>query len=69
MTVNQVFASFVETEGQDMLKDHMIQLWWAIQIGEEEGILELIEELSSQYDDSTSAEIGLIALWGHLAKA
>jgi hypothetical protein len=69
MTVDQVFAAFVESEGNYMLKDHMIQLWWAIQIGEEEGILELIEELSAQYEDPAAAEVGLIALWGHLSKA
>ena len=49
-----------------MLKDHMIQLWWAIQIGEEEGILGVIEDLSAEYEDPEAAEVGFIALWGHL---
>jgi hypothetical protein len=69
MTVDQVFASFVEKEGTHMLHDHMIQLWWRVQLGSEEGILELIDDLSAEYDDPTAAEIGFIALWGHLAQA
>ncbi len=69
MTVDQVFAAFVEKEGNHMLKDHMIQLWWAIQLKNEVHVLDVIEELSQEYEDPETAEVGLIALWNHLSKA
>jgi hypothetical protein len=66
MTVDQVFASFVAKEGTHMLHDHMIQLWWAVQLKNEDHILDVIEELSQEYDDPETAEVGFIALWRHI---
>jgi hypothetical protein len=69
MTVDQVFASFVAKEGTHMLHDHMIQLWWAVQLKNEAHVLDVIEDLSQEYDDPETAEVGFIALWGHLSQA
>lgn len=52
-----------------MLKDHMIQVWWAIQLKNEVHVLDVIEELSQEYEDPETAEVGFIALWNHLSKA
>jgi hypothetical protein len=69
MTVDQVFAAFVEKEGNHMLKDHMIQIWWYAQTEDEETLLRVIDTLSQQYEDPEAAEVGFIALWNHLSKA
>lgn len=69
MTVDQVFASFVEKEGAFMLKDHMIQIWWYAQTEDEETLLRVIDTLSQQYDDPAAAEVGFISLWSHLSKS
>lgn len=52
-----------------MLHDHMIQLWWAVQLKNEAHVLDVIEDLSQEYDDPETAEVGFIALWGHLSQA
>jgi hypothetical protein len=68
MTVDQVFSSFAQAEGQDVLKDHVIQVWWALQLGDEETLMDTIFELSQEYPDPEAAEVGFIALWQHIAK-
>jgi spore germination protein GerM len=68
MTVDEVFATFVQEEGQDMLKDHVIQVWWYAQTEAEDYLLQVIENLSQQYPDPEAAEVGFIALWQHIAR-
>jgi hypothetical protein len=66
MTVDEVFADFVAQEGTEVLHDHMVQLWWYAQLGNDDTMLELISNLSSRYADPEAAEIGMIALWSHI---
>ena len=68
MSVEDVFRKFVDNNGPDVLHDHVVQLWWTIQVLSEEQILELISELAEQYDDPIQAEIGLISLWNFIDK-
>jgi hypothetical protein len=68
MTVDEVFATFVQKEGTTMLKDHVVQVWWYAQLDNEATLLEVISNLSSQYEDPLAAEIGFISLWSHIAR-
>ena len=51
-----------------MLKDHVVQVWWYAQLDNEATLLEVISNLSSQYEDPEAAEIGFISLWSHIAR-
>jgi hypothetical protein len=62
----ETFAHLIQEHGQELLRDHLVQLWWYVQIGNEEVIIEVIEELSLEYDDPVAAEIGFISIWNHL---
>lgn len=64
----QTFAQLIEEHGSELMRDHLVQLWWVIQIGNEDAIIETIEELSLEYEDPTQAEVGFIAIWQHLRK-
>lgn len=64
----KTFAQLVEEHGAQLLRDHLVHLWWVIQIGDEGVIIETIEELALEYDDPIQAEVGLISIWQHLRK-
>lgn len=64
--IEKTFAQLVKDHGEDLIREHLVELWWYVQIGNEEVILETIEELSAQYDDPESAEVGFISIWNHL---
>lgn len=66
MRIGEVFNNFAQSQGVDMLQDHLIQLWWSVQLKNEENTLMLISELSEEYEDPEAAEVGLIAVWNHL---
>ena len=51
-----------------MLHDHVVQVWWFAQLEDEDSILELIEDISQEYDDPAAAEIGFISLWNYIAR-
>lgn len=49
--------------------EHIIQLWDYVLRLAEPDIMELIAELSPQYDDPEQAEISFIALWNYFDKS
>jgi hypothetical protein len=62
----ETFAQLIKEQGSDLVREHLVELWWFIQLGNEEVILETIEELAAHYDDPAHAEVGFIAIWNHL---
>jgi len=68
MNVDQVYDTYLNNGGPQVLKDDIVQLWSYTQHMPEEAMLELLEEMAAKYDDPESAEIVFISIWNHIVR-
>ena len=68
MNVDQVYDTYLNNDGPQVLTDDIVQLWSYTQHMTEEAMLELIEEMAAKYEDPESAEIVFISIWNHIVR-